>query len=254
MQALRPRRPDDLWEFIAEHPFHERVVESLQTTGLYTIFELGRMQLDWSLITSLVERWRPETHTFYLPTGEATITLQDVQVLYGLRVEGRAFALPHHRRGMTRAQLADMMGQLTGLRPQGDRGGSRVALSFIRDQMEVLHPDITHETEHLWIQRYTRLALLLLFGCVLFPDTSGNKVSMRFLHCLEQLDELPQYSWGATVLAYLYRSMCRASVGPAVDICGFLPLLQMVRTHTSDIPDPRGATPPVARGRGRVPA
>ncbi|XP_019240024.1 PREDICTED: serine/threonine-protein phosphatase 7 long form homolog [Nicotiana attenuata] len=226
MQPLRPRRPDDLCEFIAEHPFHPRVVEMLQTSGLYTIFQLGRMQLDWSLITSLVERWRPETHTFHLPTGEATITLQDVQVLYGLRVEGRAFALPHHWRGMTRAQLADMMGQLTGSRPQGDRGGSRVALSFIRDQMAVLHPDITHETEHLWIQRYTRLALLLLFGCVLFPDTSGNKVSMRFLHCLEQLDELPQYSWGATVLAYLYRSMCRASVGPAVDICGFLPLLQ----------------------------
>ncbi|XP_019251031.1 PREDICTED: serine/threonine-protein phosphatase 7 long form homolog [Nicotiana attenuata] len=128
---------------------------------------------------------------------------------------------------MTRAQLADMMGQLTGSRPQGDRSGSRVALSFIRDQMADLHPDITHETEHLWIQRYTRLALLLLFGCVLFPDTSGSKVSMRFLHCLEQLDELPQYSWGATVLAYLYRSMCRASIGPTVDICGFLPLLQL---------------------------
>ncbi|XP_019240947.1 PREDICTED: serine/threonine-protein phosphatase 7 long form homolog [Nicotiana attenuata] len=227
MQPLRPRRPDDLWEFIAEHRFHLRVVEILQTSRFYTIFQLGRMQLDWSLITSLVERWRPETHTFHLPTGEATITLQDVQVLYGLHVEGRAFALPHHWRGMTRAQLADMMGQLTGSRPQGDRGGNRVALSFIRDQMAVLHPDITHETEHLWIQRYTRLALLLLFGCVLFPDTSGNKVSMRFLHCLEQLDELPQYSWGATVLAYLYRSMCRASVGPAVDICGFLPLLQV---------------------------
>ncbi|XP_019267255.1 PREDICTED: serine/threonine-protein phosphatase 7 long form homolog [Nicotiana attenuata] len=203
MQALRPKRPDDLWEFFAEHPFHERVVESLQATGLYTIFELGRMQLDWSLITAL-----------------------DVQVLYGLRVEGRAFALPHHRRGMTRAQLADMMGQLTGSRPQGDRGGSRVALSFMRDQMADFHPDITHKTDHLWIQRYNRLALLLLFGCVLFPDTSRSKVSMRFLHCLEQLDELTQYSWGATVLAYLYRSMCRASVGPAVDICGFLPLLQ----------------------------
>ncbi|XP_019238646.1 PREDICTED: serine/threonine-protein phosphatase 7 long form homolog [Nicotiana attenuata] len=153
MQPLRPRRPDDLWEFIVEHRFHPRVVEILQTSGLYTIFQLGRMQLDWSLIMSLVERWRPETHTFHLPTGEATITLQDVQVLYGLRIEGRAFTLPHHWRGMTRAQLADMMGQLTGSRPQGDRGGSRVALSFIRDQMAVLHPDITHEIEHLWIQR-----------------------------------------------------------------------------------------------------
>jgi len=227
MQPLRPRRPDDLWEFIGEHPFHARVVARLQATGFYTIFELGRMQLDWSLITALVERWRPETHTFHLPTGEATITLEDVQVLYGLRVDGRAVALPQYIRSMTRAQFLDMMMHFTGYRPQGDAGGSRVALSAIRDHMAFLHPDITGETEDLHIERYTRLALLLLFGCVLFPNTSGSKVSMRFLHHLQELDGLPQYSWGAAVLAYLYRSMCRASMGPAVDICGFLPLLQV---------------------------
>nr|XP_016489636.1 PREDICTED: serine/threonine-protein phosphatase 7 long form homolog [Nicotiana tabacum] len=201
MQPLRPRRPDDLWEFIGEHPFHARVVARLQATGFYTIFELGRMQLDWSLITALV--------------------------LCGLRVDGQAVALPQYIRSLTRAQFLDMMGHLTGYRPQGDAGGSRVALSAIRDHIAFLHPDITGETEDLHIERYTRLALLLLFGCVLFPNTSGSKVSMRFLHHLQQLDGLPQYSWGAAVLAYLYRSMCRASMGPAVDICGFLHLLQI---------------------------
>ncbi|XP_070028985.1 serine/threonine-protein phosphatase 7 long form homolog [Nicotiana sylvestris] len=121
MLALRPRRPDDLWEFIVEHPFHARVVARLQAKGFYTIFKLGRMQLDWSLITALVERWRPETHTFNLPTREATITLEDVQ--------------------------------FTGYRPQGDARGSRVALSAIRDHMVVLHLDITGETEDLHIER-----------------------------------------------------------------------------------------------------
>ncbi|XP_019228932.1 PREDICTED: serine/threonine-protein phosphatase 7 long form homolog [Nicotiana attenuata] len=226
-QPLRPRRPDDLWEFIAENPFHGRIVERLQATGFYTIIQLGRMQLDWSLITALVERWRLETHTFHLPTGEATITFEDVQVLYGLRVDGRAVALPHYIRGMTRAQFLDMMGEFTSFRPEGGAGGSRVLLSAIRDQIVFLHPDIHGETEDIWIKRYTRLALLLLFGCVLFPDTSGSRVTMRFLHYLQQLDELPQYSWGSAILAYLYRSMCRASIGPAVDICGFLPLLQV---------------------------
>ncbi|XP_070022677.1 protein MAIN-LIKE 2-like [Nicotiana sylvestris] len=126
-----------------------------------------------------------------------------------------------------RAQFLDMMMHFTGYRPQGDAGGSRVALSAIRDHMAFLHPDITGETEDLHIERYMELALLLLFGCVLLPNTSGSKVSMRFLHHLQKLDGLPQYSWGAAVFAYLYRSMCRASMGPAVDICGFLPLLQV---------------------------
>ncbi|XP_070023686.1 serine/threonine-protein phosphatase 7 long form homolog [Nicotiana sylvestris] len=195
MQALRPRRPDDLWEFIVDHLFHARVVARLQATGFYTIFELGWMQLDWSLITALVERWRPETHTFRLPTGEATITLEDVQVLYGLRVDGWAVALPQYIRSMMRAHFLDMMGYFTGYRPQGDVGSTRVALSAISDHMVVLYPHITDETEDLHIERYTRLALLLFFGCVLFPNTSGSLVSMRFLHHLQRLDVLPQYSW-----------------------------------------------------------
>ncbi|XP_070012115.1 serine/threonine-protein phosphatase 7 long form homolog [Nicotiana sylvestris] len=140
---------------------------------------------------------------------------------------------------MTRGHYLDMMGQFTGYRPQGDavqRGGSRVALSGIRDHMAFLHPDITSEMEDLHIERYTRLALLLLFGCVLFPNTSGSLVSMRFLHHLQQLDDLPLYSWGDAVLAYLYRSMCQASMLCAVDICGFLPLLQRIMSLQTPLP------------------
>ena len=39
---------------------------------------------DWCLLTVLVDRWRPETHTFHLPCGEMAPTLQDVTFLIGL--------------------------------------------------------------------------------------------------------------------------------------------------------------------------
>ncbi|XP_019255041.1 PREDICTED: serine/threonine-protein phosphatase 7 long form homolog [Nicotiana attenuata] len=130
---------------------------------------------------------------------------------------------------MSRAQYLDLLQQFTGFRPQDETavsGASRMALTAIRQHLEILHPDITGETDDLHIHRYTRLVLLLLFGGVLFPNTSGNLVSLRFLHHLQQLDDLPQYSCGAAVLAYLYRHMCRASMGTQSDVSGFLLLLQ----------------------------
>ncbi|RVX10607.1 Serine/threonine-protein phosphatase 7 long form-like [Vitis vinifera] len=57
-------------------------------SGFYGVYCIGHITLDWGLITSLVERWRPETHIFHLPIGEMTITLQDIAVILGLRIHG----------------------------------------------------------------------------------------------------------------------------------------------------------------------
>ncbi|KAL4360722.1 hypothetical protein GQ457_04G018500 [Hibiscus cannabinus] len=45
-------------------------------------------RLDRNLLNVLIERWRPETHTFQLPCGEATITLQDVAYQLGVPAWG----------------------------------------------------------------------------------------------------------------------------------------------------------------------
>jgi len=51
---------------------------------------MGYLKINVSLFTALIniERWRPETHKFHMRCGECTITLQDVSVLLGLRVDG----------------------------------------------------------------------------------------------------------------------------------------------------------------------
>ena len=49
-----------------------------------------RFPFDRSLLTALVDRWRPETHTFHLPFGEMAPTLQDVSLLLGLPIAGGA--------------------------------------------------------------------------------------------------------------------------------------------------------------------
>ena len=43
---------------------------------------------DRSLIASLVDRWRPETHTFHLHCSEMAPTLQEVAYMLGLPCGG----------------------------------------------------------------------------------------------------------------------------------------------------------------------
>ncbi|XP_070049698.1 serine/threonine-protein phosphatase 7 long form homolog [Nicotiana tomentosiformis] len=204
-QTFRDRRVDDMWDFLKAHPLYPRIVRRLQDTGFYRIVEIGRLQLDWSLITALIERWRPETHTFHLSIGKATITLQDVEVLYGLPVDGHLVSLSNDIR------------EYTGVFLVGQKSRAH------RQHLEAMDTDITDNTPELHIHRYTRLLLLLMFEG-LFPNTSGNLVTLRFLHYLERLDDLHHYSWGAVVLGYLHMQMCQASMGTQQDVAGILPL------------------------------
>ena len=49
---------------------------------------MTRFAYDYPLLLALVDRWRPETHTFHLPVGEMAPTLQDVALLLGLLLAG----------------------------------------------------------------------------------------------------------------------------------------------------------------------
>ncbi|KAF3633329.1 hypothetical protein FXO38_25649 [Capsicum annuum] len=75
------------WTFFDNRP-HQNVIKYISRAGLWDVVRVGKIQLDHSLITAMIERWRPETHTFHLPFGEVTMTLRNVQFLFGLRVEG----------------------------------------------------------------------------------------------------------------------------------------------------------------------
>ena len=40
-------------------------------------------------LTALVDRWRTETHSFHLPYGEMTMTLEDMAMISGLPINGQ---------------------------------------------------------------------------------------------------------------------------------------------------------------------
>ena len=65
-----------------------RISAYIIDAGLDGLLWVPHMDLDYTLITALVERWRSKTHSFHLPHGEMTITLQDINVIMGVLVDG----------------------------------------------------------------------------------------------------------------------------------------------------------------------
>ncbi|XP_020231796.1 protein MAIN-LIKE 1 [Cajanus cajan] len=66
----------------------QQIIPLLDQAGFGWIVRLNYIKVSPGLLTALVERWRPETHTFHMPFGECTITLQDIGMLVGLPVDG----------------------------------------------------------------------------------------------------------------------------------------------------------------------
>ena len=68
----------------------DRVLAIVRLLGLEGLHLVPSLQLDHALITTFVERWHPEIHTFHLPHCEMMITLQDVEVIMEMPIEGEA--------------------------------------------------------------------------------------------------------------------------------------------------------------------
>ncbi|KAF1884777.1 hypothetical protein Lal_00028664 [Lupinus albus] len=106
----------------------------LQLTSFSKLSSLRSFNIDPCLITALVERWRPETHTFHLPHGECTITLEDVSLQLGVNVNG----LPID--GPTYFDWNEICEELLGKVPgdEQDTRGCELKLTWLFDNFETL--------------------------------------------------------------------------------------------------------------------
>jgi hypothetical protein len=215
--VVRVRRNEVLQHDTA--PLDPRLIPYLQRARLYTFRRLGFMQVDHPLITAMLERWRQETHTFHLPVGECTITLQDVEVLLGLPCDGRPVICN------TRDIIwVDLCARLLGkVPPETKIRGGRVRTSWLRNEFAI----IPEEADQVILDQYARAYIFMFITGCLFSDHSGSLVHLSFLALLENLDEMDTYSWGSAALAWLYRQMCGASVKNATQIGGAVILIQM---------------------------
>ncbi|GFZ16916.1 hypothetical protein Acr_26g0001860 [Actinidia rufa] len=199
-----------------------RVLQYVLRAGFYGVYRLGPIRLDHALITAFVERWRPETHTFHLPVGEASITLQDVAILLGLPIDGAP--ITHTQTFVTVQECQDICMQAFGVIPPAEEIDSgRLRMSWLRRTFDIL----PEHADDVSVQRHVRAYILQLIGGLLLTNYSQTLVRVAYLPLLLDLDAAGACSWGSAVLAMLYRSMCRATKTGQRQIAGALLLLQV---------------------------
>src|ERR1051325_11252299 len=73
--------------YVAPDPF---IIPYIERASFEDVIKISNCTIDSKFILAMCKRWRLETHTFHLPVGECTVTLEDVYMLMGLPINGKA--------------------------------------------------------------------------------------------------------------------------------------------------------------------
>ncbi|KAK1684592.1 hypothetical protein QYE76_045440 [Lolium multiflorum] len=215
MDPLQTRTPKKNWMI---HPQWE---DRLKWAGLLPFARLveardnvSRLNYDAALITCLVDRWRPETHTFHFRWGEMAPTLEDVSMLLGLPLAGEPIGPLEEPVGWMHSMDARFLGVREGVGPISfEAHGPRQAWLHEFQIEQFGYPDVPMTAVQ--ITRSLEAYLMWLLGKTMFTDNHGNTISARYIPIAQEIadateaEHITQRSWGSAVLAATYRGMCK---------------------------------------------
>ncbi|KAL8093983.1 hypothetical protein AgCh_035750 [Apium graveolens] len=217
------------WDCVQANPLPQPqpIQDAITEAGFMGVLLAGIMRHDVGLISAFLDRWRPETHTFHLRFGEATVTLEDVYYILGLRSVGH-LVLP-----IPRDVGALLVHELLGVAPDPQQDTNVIKKGEIKISWLVrqfgdcyrLHSATGHDHEHELLY-HTHAHLLLLIGSTV-PNYSGFRMHLNLLPFVRHVGQISTYSWGCACLAYLYRRLCSASIGYKAELYGSMTLLQV---------------------------
>ncbi|KAK9051618.1 hypothetical protein SSX86_028245 [Deinandra increscens subsp. villosa] len=205
--------------------FPAKLIEYLKISGFYGVLQCYYDKVDNHLVTSLVECWRPETHTFHFPFGETTITLEDVQMLWGLPLSDRVVSGSDFKwDNQQKIDNCENFLGITGLEGQ-DLSTNTIRFTTILQEIKASWPAPNASNEE--CLKIARCIIMHLIGAVVLPDHSGSAIYYFHLQNLIDLRECGKLSWGSAALACLYRNLCKAAEPSNWELAGPAMLLQM---------------------------
>ncbi|RYR74632.1 hypothetical protein Ahy_A02g009357 [Arachis hypogaea] len=97
-----------------------------------------------------------------------------------------------------------------------------VHFTWFHERFRVLPANVIEDT----VRIYARTYIMMLLSTQLFGDKSVNRVHIRWLRFVANLDDMGSYSLGSAALVWLYRCMCRVTNRHITNLAGPLHLLQ----------------------------
>ena len=188
--------------------YDERYTPYIEMTGLLPFVQLvsrSTPNLNAAAVTALIDRWRPETHSFHLRTGEMTVTLQDVSMITALPIEGKPLCMSTDSEGW-RHQMEALIG-MSPQEPEVEDGGKKdrvpagATFTWIAANFAHCPEDADDEV----IQRYARVYMWYVISRTIFADGTGKNAPWMWLKALTVLYN--EFSCGSAALAYLYRQV-----------------------------------------------
>ncbi|KAH1233088.1 Protein MAIN-LIKE 2 [Glycine max] len=178
-----------------------QIIPLLSCTGFQHIALIKQCKIDSALITAL-----------------CTITLEDVALHLGIRVDGRVVAGPSF------LHWDELCHELVGeVPPENACKGAALKLTWL---LNMLCAPLPKEPTTHQLQCRCRAYIMYMIGGALITDKYGNRVHLMYLNLLHDLNNTKKYSWGSACLANLYRELCRASLEVGKSMGGCVILLQ----------------------------
>ena len=188
---------------VPEGGLDPRIAAYITNARLDGLLRVLNIDLDHALITTLVEKWRSETHSFHLPHGEMTITLQDMEVIIGVPIDGLPMVEFTHMQNW-----GNLCAELLGHRPpnrQVDASKNTAVMEGLKVKAKWLderfsYPFLADATEVL-VHQYARFYILGMLGDMLLMDKSGKRFSIMYLQFFNPINNRKNYSWSSAALS-----------------------------------------------------
>lgn len=168
--------------------YDERYTPYILRTGLLPFIHMVTRSTLWlnaPAITALVDRWRPETHTFHLRTGEMTVTLQDVSMILALPIGGELVCINTSSSGW-REQMAALIGRAPEAPEDSanDRVPAGATYTWIVENFAQCPEGVDDEV----VQQHARVYVWYVITRTLFADGGGRTAQWHWLKALTVWD------------------------------------------------------------------